>query len=88
MNHLRKQEVAERGFKNWLKNSLLKAKQEKYEKRLMKKQRRMEKIEKRKIEERKRVEAEITFKKWKMHKGNDLIVFIYLVLKTSKYFMI
>jgi hypothetical protein len=38
---------------------------------MLKKQKKYEKREKRRIEERKKVEAEITFKRWKMQKDKE-----------------
>lgn len=53
MNKIRKQEMADKGFKTWLKMSLLKAKQENNYKRVMKKQKKLEKQEQRRLQERK-----------------------------------
>lgn len=62
MTEIRKQENADKGFRTWLKMSLLKAKQEKQYKKQLKLQKKREKLLKQQNEEQKRIEAEINFK--------------------------
>ena len=71
MNEINKRKNASKGFKEWLKISLMKAKQENHYKKQVKKLKKKEKAQKKKLEERKQVEAEITFKKWKQKKDRE-----------------
>lgn len=68
MKEMRKRQNASKGYKEWLKMSLVKAKQEHYVKKQMRKMEKKQKKEQQKFEERKRVEAEIQFKQWKLKK--------------------
>jgi hypothetical protein len=68
MKEMRKRQNASKGYKEWLKMSLVKAKQEHYVKKQMRKIEKKQKKEQQKIEERKKVEAEIQFKQWKLKK--------------------
>lgn len=59
---IRKRQNANKGFKEWLKVSLFKAKQETKYKQMERKEKKKEKLEKQKFKERKKIEAEISFK--------------------------